>query len=158
MEATAVAPTMMTKEAFHASKEYLSLTPRQRVWVDTFIDSQSAPLATKTAYGDKTDEGYRSMLTKKVETSVRVIAALDLFYGRSPREKFIRDLEMNIQNSEGIAKIEGQKLLAKVLGLISSDAEQPACSVGDVVLVDGVKHRVTAVDSNGRPTEGEPLL
>lgn len=151
------ATTATDNTEFHSSKEYLALTEKQKVWVDRFIETQDAALATKLAYGDHTDETYRAMLTRKIETSNRVCDALDVFYQRDEKDKFIRNLELNIKNSTGIAKIEGQKLLARILGLLSSDAEQVVAKVGDVVLVDGVKHRVTAIDANGKPTDGEPL-
>jgi hypothetical protein len=135
--ASAAIQSTMTKEAFHSTQSYLALTTRQRAWVDTFIDSQDAAMATKTAYGDNRDESYRAMLTRKVETSSKVIAALDVFYQRSEKDRFVRDLRLNIQNSTGIARVESQKLLAKVLGLVSSDVEQPVCKVGDIVLQNG---------------------
>jgi len=85
----------MTIEDFHATKEFLALTERQRKWVDVFIETADANHATLEAY-NATDSVYRAMLCRKVETSPRVIAALDLFYGRSPKEKFPRDLELEI--------------------------------------------------------------
>ena len=154
------APSVMSKETFHASKEYLAVTDKQKVWLDVFIDSQDAALATSTAYGAQTDSAYRAMLTRKVESSPRVLAALDLFYGRTPREKFLRDLQNDIAHSKGIAKIEARRLYAKVTGIDGSPTEEIehlVCKIGDIVLVDGVKHRVTAVDASGKPTDGEPL-
>jgi hypothetical protein len=158
--ATATQSTM-SKQTFHLSKEFLAVTEKQRVWVDAFVDSRDAAQATRIAYGAKTDSAYRAMLTRKIETSPRILAALDLYYARSPREKFLRDLQLDIEHSKGIAKIEGCRLYAKVTGLVddspTAEAEHLVCKIGDVVLVDGVKHRVTAVDENGRPTEGDPL-
>lgn len=151
---------VITREKLHASKEYLALTDKQRVWVDSFVDSQDAALSTRIAYGDQSDSAYRAMLTRKIETSPRVLAALDLFYGRSPKECFVRDLTLDIARSKGIARVEARRLFARVVGFIDgarSDSEYPVCKIGDVVLADGVKHRVTAVDASGKPTEGEPL-
>jgi hypothetical protein len=152
----AMAANTMDREAFHKTQSYLALTEKQKVWVDTFCESHDAAHSTRIAYGSDTSEEYRAMLTRKIETSARVVAALDLYYGRSPREKFIRDLELNIANSTGIAKVEGQKLLAKVLGLVN-DESSPNGKIGDTVLVEGKRFTVTAVDENGRPTDGEPL-
>jgi len=159
--ATATQSSTMSKELFHASREFLSLTEKQMVWVDVLISSQDAALATRTAYGDQTDEPYRAMLCRKVETSPRVIAALDLFYGRSPRERFVRDLQNDIARSKGIAKIEARRLYAKMVfgvdGQPTEEVEHPVCKIGDIVLVEGVQHRVTAVDASGRPTDGDRL-
>ena len=158
MVTTAPAASVMAKETFHASKEFLALTQKQKSWVNAFVDSLDAGLATRAAYGDETDEAYRAMLTRKIETSPRIIAALDLFFARTPRERFLRDLESDIKHSTGIAKIEARRLYAKITGLDGSPTDGVEhCKIGDIVLVEGVKHRVTAVDKNGKPTDGEPL-
>jgi hypothetical protein len=93
------------------------------------------------------------MFTRKIESSTNVIGALDFFYQRSPREKFLRDLENDIRRATGVARIEGLKLYARVTGLDVSAPEKPKFSVGDVVIVDGQRRCVLAVDSNGFPTE-----
>lgn len=158
--ATETALLTMTMESFHTSHEFLSLTPKQRVWIKSFIASQDARHATVAAYGAETTEEYRAMLTAKVESSPRVIAALDAFYQRSPRERFLRDLERDIKHSDGIAKVEAQKLFAKVAGFVSDSNAKPESQpvhIGDVVLVNGSKFRVTAIDANGSPTDGDPL-
>jgi hypothetical protein len=143
---------------FHASKEFLALTDGQRKWIDVFIETSDANLATREAYGTN-DDAYIAMFTRKIESSPRVIAALDLYFARSPRDRFLRDLQNDIAHSTGIARIEARRLYARITGLDAPNAEteQPVCKIGDVVLVEGVKHRVTATDANGRPTEGEPL-
>jgi len=157
MAPAAVAPSTM-KEILHASKEFLALTSGQRKWVDIFIDTSDANRATGEAYG-ATDDAYVAMFTRKIETSPRVIAALDLYFARSPRERFLRDLQNDIAHSTGVARIEARRLYAKmVFGVDGPPTEEiPFCKIGDIVLVDGVKHKVTAVDANGKPTDGEPL-
>lgn len=154
MTATAALSTM-TQEEFHASREWKALTEGQKRWVSLFIETQDAKRATAEAY-ESDDEAYIAMFTRKIESSPNVISALDTFYQRSERDKFIRDLRLNIQNSEGIAKIQGQRLLAQILRLVDSDVEQPKVGVGDTVLVDGKQFTVTAVDAQGKPTDGEP--
>jgi hypothetical protein len=149
----------MAKEEFFKSAPYLSLTEGQRRWLELFIETQDANLSTRKAYG-ATDDAYIAMFTRKIETSPRIIAALDLYFARSPREKFLRDLQNDIAHATGVAKIEARRLYAKMVfgvdGAPSSQAESPVCKIGDIVLVDGVSHRVTAVDASGRPTDGEP--
>jgi hypothetical protein len=156
----ATATETMSKEAFQASKEYLALTEKQRVWVDAFVDSQDAGQATVLAYGDNPDSAYRAMLTRKVETSPRVIAALDLFYGRSPKEKFIRDLQLDIARAKGVARVEGRRLYARVTGLIDSApdaAVEHRFNVGDICIQDGRKYRVTSIDAHGHPLTADEV-
>jgi hypothetical protein len=153
--------TMSKTELFHALKEFLALTSGQRKWIDLFIETSDGNRATREAYG-ATDDAYVAMFTRKIETSPRIIAALDLYYARSPRERFLRDLQNDIARSKGIAKVEARRLYAKmVFGVDGAPTEEvvehPVCKIGDIVLVDGVKHRVTAVDANGRATDGDAL-
>ena len=149
--ATAV-PSLMPKETFHASKEYLSLTSGQRKWVDIFIKTSDANRATREAYG-ATDDSYVAMFTKKIETSPRIIAALDLCFARSPRERFLRDLQNDIARSTGIARIEARRLFAKVAGLDGLPSAEPdrRFNVGDICIQDGKKYRVTSIDADGQP-------
>ena len=148
----------VNQEQFCTSKEYLALTTRQRRWIDLFVHNSDANRATREAYG-ATDDAYVAMFTRKIETSPRIIAALDLYFDRSPRERFLRDLQNDIAHAKGIAKIEARRLYARMVFGVDGSAceEDPVCKIDDIVLVDGVKHRVTALDASGRPTEGEPL-
>ena len=54
----------MSKETFHASREFLALTSGQRKWVDIFIETSDANLATRKAYGAN-DDAYIAMFTRK---------------------------------------------------------------------------------------------
>jgi hypothetical protein len=168
--ATAIQNPTMAKEDFMKSREYLALTPRQQAWVDSFLDSQNASLATRTAYGTKND-AYEAMLTRKIESSPRVIAALNLLYGRSERDAFLSELERTIQRERGPAKVSAMQLLARLKFTDKSETPvepseelKPTSSaparryaVGDLVQQDGHTGRVLAVDSNSRPTQVEEL-
>jgi len=163
----------ITIAEFHSSKEFLTLTEGQRRWVDSFTESQDAGQSTRAAYR-VSDDSYCAMLTSKIQSSRRVMDALDLFYGRSPKEKFLRDLQIDIAHAKGIAKIEGRRLYAKVTGLVdgSSDPEAPDAAsetspanffVGQLVTQRdeaGILHtgRVLAIDANGKPTQIEEVL
>jgi len=165
--ATATQSTI-SKEVFHSSKEYLSLTSGQKRWIDAFVETLDANLSTRKAYG-ASDDAYVAMFTRKIETSPRILAALDLFFVRSPREKFLRDLQNDIARSTGVARIEARRLFAKITGLIDGalDSEPDETSpanffVGQLVTQRdemGTIHtgRVLAVDANGRPTEIEEV-
>jgi hypothetical protein len=74
----------ITTAELHASKEYLALTEKQRVWLDVFISTQDAQQATKTAY--KSVGRYAQMFTYEIEANLRIRAALNLYWGRSKQE------------------------------------------------------------------------
>jgi hypothetical protein len=155
--ATATRSTM-SKEAFHSSKEYLSLTSGQRKWIDAFLATSDANGATREGYG-ATDDAYVAMFTRKIETSPRIIAALDLYFARSPREKFLRDLQNDIAHAKGVAKIEARRLYAKmVFGVDGSpSAETQRFNVGDIATLDGKQYRITALREDGSVSEADPL-
>jgi hypothetical protein len=155
---TTATQSTMSKEAFHVSREYLSLTSGQRRWVDIFIETSDANRATCEAY-NATEDGYRAMFTRKIETSPRIIAALDLFFARTPREKFLRDLQNDIARSKGVARVEARRLYAKMVFGVdgSSSAEARQFSVGDIATLDGKQYRVTAIHQDGSVSEADPL-
>jgi hypothetical protein len=57
------------------------------------------------------------MFTRKLETNPRILAALDLYFARSEREKLLRDLEHDIPRLEGVALIEAYRLRVRLAGL-----------------------------------------
>jgi hypothetical protein len=158
MTMTTAIQNTMSKEVFHSSKEYLSLTSGQRKWIDIFIESSDANSATREAYSS-TDDAYVAMFTRKIETSPRIIAALDLYFGRTPREKFLRDLQNDIARSKGIAKVEARRLYAKlVFGIDGSpSAKALRFNIGDIATLDGKQYRVTALHEDGSVSEADPL-
>ena len=156
--ATATQSTM-AKTDFVKSAPYLALTECQRKWVDIFIETSDANLATRNAYGAK-DDAYVAMFTRKTETSLRIIAALDLYFARSPREKFLRDLQNDIAHSKGVAKIEARRLYAKmVFGVDGPPTEEAEhrFKVGDICVQSGQKFRVTSIDANGQPLTADEV-
>jgi hypothetical protein len=154
---TTATQSTMAKEEFVKSKEYLALTSGQRRWVAIFIDSQDATLATRNIYGGS--DAYVAMFTRKIEMSPRIIAALDLFFARTPREKFLRDLQNDIARSKGVARVEARRLYAKmVFGVDGSPfAEAQRFNVGDIATLDGKQYRVTAIHQDGSVSEADPL-
>src|SRR5579872_6958615 len=155
--ATATQSTI-SKEVFHSSKEYLSLTSGQKRWIDAFVETLDANLSTRKAYG-ASDDAYVAMFTRKIETSPRILAALDLFFVRSPREKFLRDLQNDIARSTGVARIEARRLYAKMAfgvgGSPSADAQR--FNVGDIATLAGKQYRITALHEDGSVSEADPL-
>jgi hypothetical protein len=115
---------VITTNEFHVSKEFLALTEKQRIWIDSFIESQDAELATRTAYKSGSDV-YMKLFTYRIEANPRIVAALNLFYGRSPREAFLQELQQDIRRSPkgSIARIQAQNLYARMA--FGSDSENP---------------------------------
>ncbi len=155
---------VITTAEFHASREFLALTEGQRKWVDIFIETSDANRATREAYS-ATDDAYIAMFTRKTETSPRILAALDLYFARSPREKFLRDLQLDIKQSKGVARVEARRLFAKVTGLIDGVPVEiePRFKVGDRVTQRddaGIVHMgiVRAIDADGCATQIEEVV
>jgi hypothetical protein len=148
---------VITHREFHESREYLALTAKQRVWIDSFIASQDAALATRTAYQSESTS-YSKLFTYKMEANSRIQAALNLFFGRSPREVFLQELEKDIRRSPkgSIARIQAQNLYARMA--FGDETENPSVpsaepepliqkfSIGEQFKQAGVKYRVEAVE------------
>jgi hypothetical protein len=168
--ATAIQNQPMSKEHFQKSREFLALTPRQRTWLTTLIDTQDIAQATRVAYGTKAD-AYEAMLTRKIESSPRVIAALNLFYGRSEKEVFLSELDRTIRRLSGAPRVAALQLKARLQ--FSRDSESPVepgkesdptssaparrYAVNELVEQAGHVGRVVAVDLEGRPTQIEEV-
>jgi hypothetical protein len=163
--ATAIQNEPMSKDDFQKSKEYLALTSRQRTWLTALMETNDIAQATRTAYGTKND-AYEAMLTRKIESSPRVIAALNLFYGRSERDAFLSELDRTIQREKGPAKVAAMQLKARLQ--FSRDSETPAVptkepepteahrfKVGERCKQNGQTYRVTSVDAEGRILDAE---
>jgi hypothetical protein len=117
MAPTATAEKMViTMGELRESREFKALTDKQKIWLTTYLETSDMKLATSKSYGDKTAPEYRSMLAAKILSSPRIKAALDLVYARSPRERFLRDLESDCRRLKGTARVEAQKLFARISG------------------------------------------
>ena len=156
------APTM-SLETLHASPEYKVLTDAQKRYVDAFVESQDAPRSLEAAYGSDSTPQYRSMLLRKIQTSPRVLAALDHFYSRSEREKFLRDLALDVTRAKGVGRAELRRLQAHILGFDATDVElgTPTAErfrVGDICVQNGRSYRVSSIDAEtGRPLTADEV-
>ena len=168
----------MTIEQFHASPDYLALTPSQRAWVNHFVAHGDPNAATVAAYHSSTP----ALLTFQIQANGRVVNALNKYFGIDDKQAFLNELRHTIRKSKGVAKVEAQRLYAQLAGFVPTDAEAGAKNPDDprsntlarvnaepqsqeaaktpgarrkteVMLVDGLKRRPTAWDADGEPTE-----
>jgi|HubBroStandDraft_1064217.scaffolds.fasta_scaffold241636_2 hypothetical protein len=157
-------PRVITPAEFHASREYRTLTDRQRKWVDIVVTSNDPERATAEAFGATANDAYAKMLQGKLETSPRVRAAIHLFYGYTEREVFLQDLKTDLRRSRpgSIARTKFAAMYAKLaFGADPEDPEIPAAEsepttdksgtdlaqqfpIGSVIVQDGRKYRVVA--------------
>jgi hypothetical protein len=166
--ATAVEPVIkggISWEEFVASPEYKRLTPPQKVWVVCFFASGDPFFAARLAFNCSSEINVRNM-ARQTERSPRIVAALNLYRGKTEREIFLQELEKTIRASEdgSVAKVRAMSLYARLKFDVQTPdepAESGKCSpakagrfkVGDPVLINGEKRKVLAVDANGEPIE-----
>jgi len=168
--------SLETWARLESSPQWAALTDSQRVWVTQFLATGSALLATKAGYRAKSEQNSR-VLSYELAKNKTIVAALEVAAGKvkTEREILIETVREQLRASEK-GSIAASKFTAQLERLqlgVKPEAEDdpeaevsqpnadasptPRSKVGDIVLVEGIKHRVTAVDANGRATDGEPL-
>jgi hypothetical protein len=93
---TTPAPAAVPMTVLHASKEYLACTPKQRLWVDTFLASQDAMRATQTAYPSAK---YQQACSAQLRVNFHIRAALNVALGLSEYEMFLGEVQREIQHA-----------------------------------------------------------
>ena len=83
-----------------------------RAWVKLFVEHGDANAATVAAYPDSATP---RVLTYKIQSSGRVINALNKYFGIDNKQAFLNELRHTIRKSKGTAKVEAQKLYAQLL-------------------------------------------
>jgi hypothetical protein len=169
----------MPWETFTRSARYTGLTFKRRVWLTAFLATNDATWAGSMAFDAKSPRNAK-IVGNECKRSLPIREALAEYAGKSEREVFLESLKDTIRRAEpgSVAQTKAQALYARMkFGLeLEMDGRPPraeesetraasvaeaaktfVAKVGDIVLVNGVKHRVTAVDENGKPTDGEPL-
>jgi hypothetical protein len=168
--ATQIEPTV-SWDVMQASEPWKRLTPQQRIWFVHFIASDDSVAATRIAYPTATDKSVKCMSYEMLKRPA-IIAALDFYNGKSDLEIDLDEIQKQIDAADP-GSIAAQKLIALKASLkrgLKAASEEPetkskatdeskslVSQIGDIVLVDGKKHRVTAVDEHGKPTDGEPI-
>ena len=116
-----------------------------------------ALVATRMAYHCKSEKNARCM-TYELRKHKDIVACLEFFKGPITRDEFMLELKETILRAEpgSVAQVRAQSLYARLAYGDSIRRRAPQRSkpssdppakfkVGDIVLADGVKHRVTAV-------------
>ena len=109
----------MTPEAFEQSLEFGLLTLREREFVVAFIETRDVDKATLAAYPNA--KRNRNPLRSQMRRNPRVLAALNLWWGRppiSPRDEAIADVKRDIHKLRGVARVQARRLLLQLEGII----------------------------------------
>jgi hypothetical protein len=152
--------TFLKSEAWH------NLTAKQQTFLQSYVTTGDGLMATRAAF-KSSDKNLRNMMWKTLRNDY-VKAALDKWKGRDERQVFLDQLKAKIDACEdsSIAQAKNLALYARLAfdvvepnvpeesGRKSSSGQAgPRFKVGDPIIVDGVKRRVTAVDGNGHATD-----
>jgi hypothetical protein len=171
--ATAVQSKPMTWEQLTASHVWNSLSPARKCWVTAYISNGGDIFAaTRAAYPDATEKSSKCMAYELRKTP-EILAAIDFYQGGPSLQEQIAGVQETIRQAPAYAQADARRLLAELTGLLTKsggkadepreDSQPTEASFGTVFHVGqlvterdgaGVLHtgRVTAVDSEGRPT------
>ena len=142
----------MPLEELEQTPEYQVLTPKQRLFVATFIQSgedhqYDAAYATSVAYDCKNRNSARVM-SYSMLGNIRVIAALDRHFNRQPLVSFLMVLDRAIQNKHlKQSQLHALRLKADLIGL-QSGMPVPGRTVKDVL--DEVREEGRKIQKTGR--------
>jgi hypothetical protein len=160
---------VITLTNFMATPEFLACAVKQRRWLEALIESNfDYAAATSTAFDCSTHRNT-VLYSYSVRRQPHIIAALNVYLGKSEREIDLEEVERHLRKAEP-GSVAAQRLIAAKLRLKYDlkpeviDEPQSAAPavhrfhVGDIAIrADRTKLRVTAVDDEGRVTEGDPL-
>jgi hypothetical protein len=103
-------------------QEFQKLTPKQRMFVSTYVASgllngnYDVVTATLTAYECKSPEVARIMSYTLMQ-NIRIIAVLNRHFGTTPVEAFLQTLERAINNKNiSLAQVEALRMKCNILG------------------------------------------
>ena len=112
----------LSLEQVKETTEYKKLTPKQQLFVATYIaggladGNYDAVHATRTAYPCRSEEVARIM-SYAIMANIRIIAVLNRHFGAEPIEEFLVLLDRAINNKRiTIAQVNALKLKCDILG------------------------------------------
>lgn len=168
---------VITLDELKSHPIWRDLTVRQQTMVESWIFSGDRVFAVRSAYNVKSAEVAR-VLSYEFFASPNVRSALNLFYGVTERDERDRDerkrkeffdkLQRRIlQGKVSIADAEMVKLVCQQRGWTTpinlpsgKNGYIPVSRrhvVGEVVTQDGVKYRVTEVNTQGKILSADPV-
>jgi hypothetical protein len=104
----------MPTEQLRLTPEFMKLTAKQKIMVETFCVTGDRLLAVNTAYDHKSGEASR-MNSYRHFANVRVVAVLNLWAGKSERDIMIDLIEEQIRHAE-----KGSTAMARLLAQLQS--------------------------------------
>jgi len=172
----------LTLEQLRAEQVYIELTSKQKVLVDTFIQTNGDRTASVlAAYATKSKENAQIM-AYTVLSSPRVVACLSAYFQSDPLEDFKAEVRKAYRNRKlSVAQVDALKLHAELNGWsaetlqglykskVSTAPEiskpqpvaqatadvpifPPRFQVGETCYQDGKPYRVLTIDENGQPS------
>ena len=114
----------LTLEELRVLPEFLMLTQKQQLFVSTYVSAGMAEgghynvaSAIKTAYDCNSEEAVRVMSYGMMQ-NIRILAVLNLHFGVSPTDQFLKDLDRAIRNKKITrAQVELLALKSRMLGI-----------------------------------------
>jgi hypothetical protein len=155
---------------FESTTQWKRLTPAQKFWFIAYLASGDEVFAARLAFHCRSELNTRN-LARQTSKSPRVVAALNVYRGKSEREVFLEELERTIRASEdgSVAKVRAMSLYARLKFDIADEPEAkdatknppepaPKFAVGDICVQDGVRYRVTSIDEHGKPLAADEVI
>lgn len=167
---TATPTASPTMEDLHSHPKFLACTPSQQKFLVEYTKTKDPIRAVEFGYGADGSDRYKRMWSQRLLHHGNTAAVLDWFFGRTEKDRFLAELQRDIKKLDGVALQRARALYARVAGLISDESEPTETKptedpsmpderfkLGDIVEQNGRTFRITAIDNQGRPTDGEPL-
>ena len=76
--------TKLTVEQWEQTVEFKRLSPRQKMWVRSYVETKDPLFASHVAYDFNTEEGFRVCGYEQL-SKCRVLMALHKFFGTTPK-------------------------------------------------------------------------
>lgn len=150
-----------------SSMPWIRMSARQRELVTLYLtNGYDKEAAVKSLYKCATKASLSTTICRQFGNA-DVKELLALHFNEPALETLKAELHRALRcPTVSQTRLRALKLLAQIsgLGFESANDVQPAaeakrmqCKVGDIILYDGQRVRVTAVNEQGHPTEGDPL-
>ncbi len=159
----------LTQEEFHATKEYLACTIKQRTWLDTFLVTGDPIAATRAACPTASELSLKVLVTT-IQGNMHVRQALQVAEGLTELEAFIQETKRTMDRSRigseshiramalyarlkfGTADLPHRMSAADAMARVTAaePSKPETFAVGDIVTQDGAEYRVASVDAQGQ--------